>query len=86
MKINILFFASLRELFSSDSMEVTKPENIMSVRELLDFYADNEKGPWLELSKRFSTIRVAVNHSIVDWDTLINEGDEIAFLPPITGG
>jgi len=56
------------------------------VRELLDFYADNEKGPWLELSKRFSTIRVAVNHSIVDWDTLINEGDEIAFLPPITGG
>ena len=49
MKINVLFFASLRELFEKDSIEIAKPENIKTAQDLLDFYANHEKGPWLEL-------------------------------------
>jgi molybdopterin synthase sulfur carrier subunit len=86
MKINVLFFASLRELFEKDSIEIAKPENIKTAQDLLDFYANNEKGPWLELLAKKNTIRLAINHSVVDWDSVINDGDEIAFLPPITGG
>jgi len=29
---------------------------------------------------------VAVNKMIVKWDHIICDGDEIAFLPPVTGG
>ena len=29
---------------------------------------------------------VAVNRQVVDWDHVLREGDEIAFLPPVTGG
>ena len=48
--------------------------------------AENKKGPWLKLLKRKSNLRVAINQSIQDWTKKISDGDEIAFLPPITGG
>lgn len=31
-------------------------------------------------------LRVAVNGQIVDWNQVLNEGDEIVFLPPVSGG
>jgi molybdopterin synthase sulfur carrier subunit len=31
-------------------------------------------------------VLVAVNKMIVKWDHIICDGDEIAFLPPVTGG
>lgn len=32
------------------------------------------------------SIRVAVNHRFVSPDSVLRPGDELAFLPPITGG
>jgi molybdopterin synthase sulfur carrier subunit len=32
------------------------------------------------------TVRVAVNHGFVPADVPLRPGDEVAFLPPITGG
>ncbi len=32
------------------------------------------------------TIRVAINHAFAAPDTPLHPGDEVAFLPPITGG
>ncbi|HOX71013.1 MAG: molybdopterin converting factor subunit 1 [Dokdonella sp.] len=31
-------------------------------------------------------LRVAVNGQIVEWDHALNDGDEIVFLPPVSGG
>ncbi len=31
-------------------------------------------------------LRVAVNHEIVDFDREVRHGDEVAFLPPYSGG
>ena len=86
MKINILFFASLKEIFGQESLVLEIPKNISTAHDLLDFLAENKKGPWLKLLKRKSNLRVAINQSIQDWTKKISDGDEIAFLPPITGG
>ncbi len=32
------------------------------------------------------TFTMAVNHAMVDDATALNEGDEVAFLPPFAGG
>jgi molybdopterin synthase sulfur carrier subunit len=31
-------------------------------------------------------VLVAVNKQIVDWQQALQDGDEVAFLPPVTGG
>jgi molybdopterin converting factor small subunit len=31
-------------------------------------------------------MRVAINQQFASWDALLNSGDELAFLPPISGG
>jgi molybdopterin synthase sulfur carrier subunit len=31
-------------------------------------------------------VRVAVNRVWADWDTSLKDGDEVAFLPPVSGG
>jgi molybdopterin synthase sulfur carrier subunit len=32
------------------------------------------------------SVRVAINHSFASFDTPLNPDDELAFLPPISGG
>jgi molybdopterin synthase sulfur carrier subunit len=44
-----------------------------------------------ELKKKYpdfknTTYRIAVNKKIIDVNTKLNEGDEVAFLPPYSGG
>ncbi|MFZ2236188.1 MAG: MoaD/ThiS family protein [Dokdonella sp.] len=31
-------------------------------------------------------LRVAVNGAFVGWDSTVNDGDEIVFIPPVSGG
>lgn len=31
-------------------------------------------------------LRVAVNGAFVGWESTINDGDEIVFIPPVSGG
>ena len=85
--IKILFFASLRELFGKESIEMSINESkVKNVEQLLIFLTENNEDPWLKLVEMRKNLRVAVNHEIVDLDTPVRQGDEVAFLPPITGG
>ena len=86
MKIDILFFASIRELFDKEKISLDVKDDILTPSELLDFLSKNHKGPWLKLLERKTKIRVAVNQNIEDWSFKIRDGDELAFLPPISGG
>ena len=79
MKINILFFASLREAAGVPSMEVEVGPGT-TVSEL-----------WQQLSASFelapAKVLCAVNQEYVDSDYAFTEGDhEVAFFPPVTGG
>ena len=38
------------------------------------------------LGLAITDFRVAVNDEFVSWDRLLEEGDRIAFLPPMSGG
>ncbi|MEZ0315983.1 MAG: MoaD/ThiS family protein, partial [Methylophilaceae bacterium] len=41
---------------------------------------------WASLFAGKQVVRAAINHELVSNTTVIKDGDEVAFFPPVTGG
>jgi molybdopterin converting factor subunit 1 len=80
----VLFFASLRDAAETDELTLTL-DAPTSISGLLDaLAAELPSTAMAEL--RAENVRVAVNQTFVTAAELIQPGDEVAFLPPVTGG
>ena len=86
MKINILFFAGIREMFGIQEKNIKIEESINSPEKLVKFLSEKEQGSWIKLLSSKDFIRVAINQEISEWSSPLKDGDELAFFPPITGG
>ncbi len=82
--VSLVYLARLREAFgrAGEPLELTSP---MTVATLLDALRARG-GPWATELAAGRAIRVAVNHSLATPATAIEPGDEVALLPPVTGG
>lgn len=80
MKITIRLFASLREAFSATSLEREFPEGA-TVQDVLAALREEAPG-----KLDGTNVYVAVNKRYVDTDTMLSDGDEVALLPPVSGG
>ncbi len=80
-KIKVRLFANLRELVGEKEIIITVPSGITVG------YLNNEilkKYPQLKsFSNKFVT---SVNCKVTTGDTIITSSDEIALLPPVSGG
>ena len=83
MKINLRFFASLREaLGSNEVLELAAPMTLAELRDLLIARG----GKHAEVLARNRAVRCAVNQVMSAETELIAEDAEVAFFPPVTGG
>ena len=82
--IHVLFFAHIRERLGVDRLSVPcKPGlTLAQLREQL--VADNG-GVWREVLCADNVV-LAVNQEVTDEQQVLEEGDEVAFYPPVTGG
>lgn len=81
MKIRILFFAAYRELLDLGELKVELPGEA-SVSDLLQHLWD--RGDSFALLP--SNPVVAVNREFAPLDATLQDGDEVAFVPPVAGG
>ncbi len=84
MSVKVLFFAGLREALGVGSESLALPVAVGSVRALRDYLAARGE-PWAALATT-KNLRAAVNQQMVGPDAPVQEGDEVAFFPPVTGG
>jgi len=82
--IRILYFASLRERVGTDTEEFDL-DNSRSVADVLTRLRARG-GSWAEALDPAQTVLAAVNQDMARLDAPIQDGDEIAFFPPVTGG
>ena len=85
VKLQVLYFAGLREKLGRDSEEVVLPAGVSDVAGLRSWLAGRD-ALWREALAGRSGLRVAVNQDMADEATPVKAGDEVAFFPPVTGG
>lgn len=81
--INVLFFAQLRELLNSQgiNLSIETPCTVSAVKAALLQHNPNWQS---HLSQ--DTILCAVNQTMVADQHIVQDGDEVALFPPVTGG
>ena len=79
MRVHVLYFGVLRERLGGGEALLELPEGA-TVAEVLNVYRERITDfPW-------DSIAVAVNQEYAKADVVLKDGDEVALLPPVSGG
>jgi len=81
--IQIRFFAALREALGATELRL--PTAAATVADLRDELVARG-GAWAEALARGRAVRAALNQVMVPESAPLQDGDEVAFFPPVTGG
>jgi sulfur-carrier protein len=74
----VLFFAHLRDSTGVESVEFAATgKTVADLKELISEQFGLQK---------FDTVMTAINEEFATDDEVIQEGDTIAFIPPVSGG
>ena len=84
--IKIHYFASVRERLNQSEEQLTLPEGVTSIEDLIK-HLQIINPSFKSVMGSGKKILVAVNQTvIVDLNYELSEDDEVAFFPPMTGG
>lgn len=81
MRVNVRLFARLRELAGTGDLERDVPAGA-TIRTVWAGLADE----FPALAAYANAVSSAVNAEYASMDTALRDGDEVAFLPPVSGG
>ena len=83
--IRVLFFARLREQLGIERLERPWHQGLLSVADLRAELVREHGAEW-EAALCGEQVIIARNHTVVEADAPLTDGDEVAFFPPVTGG
>jgi sulfur-carrier protein len=83
MQVTVHYFAALREaLGSQDVVSVAPGTTLGALRDQLIAASPRHA----DALRRGRALRCAVNQALADETVLLDDGVEVAFFPPVTGG
>lgn len=77
----MLYFAVLRDIAGRDEEELALPEGT-TARDVWQ----TMRGTYAKLAEYLEPPLAAINESYASADTVLRDGDELAFIPPVAGG
>jgi sulfur-carrier protein len=80
--VKVLAFAGARDVIGVSEVELELAEAPCSTERFMDVLCDR----FPALAPYRSIMRVAVNGDYVDADGGVDDGDEVALIPPVAGG
>jgi molybdopterin synthase sulfur carrier subunit len=83
--LKLLYFSWLREKIGVAEEDVSPPDSVRSVADLLH-WLQGRGGGYADALKDLSLVRVAVNQEYVKFEETVVAADEVALFPPVTGG
>jgi molybdopterin synthase sulfur carrier subunit len=81
IRVKVLFFGRLKELTGRPE-DTAEFADAVTIEQLFGLYAVR----YPELAKYRSSVVASRNQEFAAWDTPLRSGDEVAFLPPVSGG
>ncbi|MDQ2652543.1 MAG: molybdopterin converting factor subunit 1 [Chloroflexota bacterium] len=81
INVDLRFFAAMREALGRSSERLSVPAGTTAGALLDRLVAEQPK-----LDRMRSVVMVMVNQSYASAETVLNDGDEVAFIPPVSGG
>ncbi len=81
IRLNVKFFSSVRDVIGQKSVEIEVDKN-MTAEQLLEHLKKKYSG----LDDLKKQVIVAVNKNTVPKNKRLEDGDEVALLPPVSGG
>jgi len=81
MKVRLLYFAVLRDIAGRDEEELAVPDGA-TPRDVWQTL----RGAHEKLAAYLEPPLSAINESYAAADTILRDGDELAFIPPVAGG
>jgi MoaE-MoaD fusion protein len=81
MRVRVLFFGALKGVLGASS-DVAELPSGASIRDLLAHYEAKAPG----LRRWLPSLAVSLNQRYASPETVLNPDDEVAFLPPVSGG
>ena len=81
--ITLKYFASLRDIAEKEeaSLDIENPITIDQLSDII-----SKTTPKMGAIIREKKVMISVNEEMASADTIIHDGDEVAFLPPFSGG
>ena len=81
MRVTVRLFARLRDIAGASDLELELPDGA-TARALWDTLAAEHS----ELGRYRDAVSTAINAEYARMDRTLTDGDEVAFLPPVSGG
>jgi molybdopterin synthase catalytic subunit len=81
MQVRLLFFATLKDIVGSKQIQLEVPPGA-TVSDVLSHLETN----YPRLKDYRPVVLTAINEEYVDQKTMVQDGDEVALFPPVSGG
>lgn len=81
VRVKVLFFGRLKDVIGQPE-EALELSDASTIEQLFALYSERIPA----LAKYRSSVVASRNQEFAAWDTPLHSGDEVAFLPPVSGG